>query len=205
MNRLARPSHWSMRCLLRFPPAPSSAIAVRGAARGCSSRRPLSQSSSRLSAAAPPFHSSPNRQQLRRYSAEAHPSPSFDATAAAPILNTHQSANAAVLVVSQNAANRINEINKRTNSSKMLRVTVESGGCHGFQYKMELTTETDPEDDTVFDLDGARVVVDSVSLDFVGGSTLDYVEELIGSSFQVTNNPKAESSCGCKTSFNVKF
>ncbi|KAJ3153498.1 [4Fe-4S] proteins maturation [Geranomyces variabilis] len=87
----------------------------------------------------------------------------------------------------------------------MLRVTVESGGCHGFQYKMELTTETDPEDDTVFDLDGARVVVDSVSLDFVGGSTLDYVEELIGSSFQVTNNPKAESSCGCKTSFNVKF
>ncbi|KAJ3164679.1 [4Fe-4S] proteins maturation [Geranomyces variabilis] len=205
MNRLARPSPSAMRCLLRFPPASSSAIAGRVAARGCSSRRPLSQSASRLSAAAPPLHSSPNIHQLRRFSAEAHPSPSFDATAAAPILNTPQSANAAVLVVSQNAANRINEINKRTNSSKMLRVTVESGGCHGFQYKMELTTETDPEDDTVFDLDGARVVVDSVSLDFVGGSTLDYVEELIGSSFQVTNNPKAESSCGCKTSFNVKF
>ncbi|KAJ3008564.1 [4Fe-4S] proteins maturation [Thoreauomyces humboldtii] len=87
----------------------------------------------------------------------------------------------------------------------MLRVTVESGGCHGFQYKMDLTTEKDDTEDIVFALDGAEVVVDATSLDFVAGSTLDYVEELIGSSFQVTNNPKAESSCGCKTSFNVKF
>ncbi|KAI8917111.1 iron-sulfur assembly protein IscA-like 2, mitochondrial-like protein [Powellomyces hirtus] len=107
-----------------------------------------------------------------------------------------------VLLVSPSAAKAIN---KKSGSNSMLRVTVESGGCHGFQYKMDLTTEMDDVDDTVFELDGARVVVDAISLDFVAGSTLDYVEELIGSSFQVTNNPKAESSCGCKTSFNVKF
>ncbi|TPX62121.1 hypothetical protein PhCBS80983_g00668 [Powellomyces hirtus] len=116
-----------------------------------------------------------------------------------------QSPNTPQLAVSHSAAKQINAINKRSKSNKMLRVAVDSGGCHGFQYKMELTTDMDDTDDTVFDLDGARVVVDSVSMDFVAGSTLDYVEELIGSSFQIINNPKAESSCGCKTSFNVKF
>ncbi|TPX72122.1 hypothetical protein SpCBS45565_g00673 [Spizellomyces sp. 'palustris'] len=86
----------------------------------------------------------------------------------------------------------------------MLRITVESGGCHGFQYKMELTAQME-DDDVVFENDGAKVAVDTISLDLINGSTLDYVEELIGSSFQVVNNPKAESSCGCKTSFNVKL
>jgi Fe-S cluster assembly iron-binding protein IscA len=56
---------------------------------------------------------------------------------------------------------------------------------------------------SVFEKDGARVVVDTVSLDLINGSTVEYVEELIGSSFQVIGNPQAESSCGCKTSFNV--
>ncbi|KAJ3149315.1 [4Fe-4S] proteins maturation [Geranomyces michiganensis] len=192
MNRLARPLHSSIRFFLRRAPTSSPAVGARAGGGGQFWRQ---------AAAAPPSQLCP-RTQLRFLSAQANPSPAI--TTATSIPEAPPSANP-VLVVSQNAANRINEINKRTKSEKMLRVTVESGGCHGFQYKMELTAETDPEDDTVFDLDGARVVVDSVSLDFVGGSTLDYIEELIGSSFQVTNNPKAESSCGCKTSFNIKF
>ncbi|KND01043.1 iron-sulfur cluster assembly accessory protein [Spizellomyces punctatus DAOM BR117] len=110
----------------------------------------------------------------------------------------------ASLSVSDAAAKQLHAINRKANTNNMLRITVESGGCHGFQYKMELTTQME-DDDVVFENDGAKVVVDTISLDLINGSTLDYVEELIGSSFQVVNNPKAESSCGCKTSFNVKL
>ncbi|EEH38962.2 iron-binding protein erpA [Paracoccidioides lutzii Pb01] len=98
-----------------------------------------------------------------------------------------------------------------------LRVTVSSGGCHGFQYMMSLdpASKIDPED-TIFEADGgdlspdgqplrgeAKVVMDSASLELLRGSTVDYTMELIGSQFKIVDNPRAISSCGCGTSFDV--
>ncbi|KAJ1332602.1 hypothetical protein BSLG_008231 [Batrachochytrium salamandrivorans] len=98
---------------------------------------------------------------------------------------------------------RINDINLKDGTQMALRVLVDSGGCHGFQYKLELTAEPQP-DDIIFENGGAQILVDTMSLDMLDGSTIDFVDELIGSSFQVVGNPNAETSCGCKTSFNLK-
>ncbi|KAI8824020.1 uncharacterized protein EV422DRAFT_564726 [Fimicolochytrium jonesii] len=133
------------------------------------------------------------------------PSPPASTAAASAEEPTETPAAEPSFWVSDSAANQLNAINAKSNTTKKLRVTVESGGCHGFQYKMELTDEYDPAEDILITKNNATIVIDTTSLDFVNGSTLDYVEELIGSSFQVTDNPRAESSCGCKTSFNVKF
>ena len=86
-----------------------------------------------------------------------------------------------------------------------LRITVEAGGCHGFQYHMSLTTTAaiSRTEDTVFEADGARVVMDEASLELLKGSSVDYSMELIGSQFRVVGNPGARSSCGCGTSFDV--
>ncbi|KAI9352088.1 hypothetical protein BDR26DRAFT_324047 [Obelidium mucronatum] len=111
-----------------------------------------------------------------------------------------------VIHVADSAAKRINFINSKGGSTAVpqaFRISVDSGGCHGYQYVMGLTKEVNPEEDVIFEKDGAKVVVDKISLDLCHGSTLEFVEELIGSSFQVVGNPKAESSCGCKISFNV--
>ncbi len=96
-----------------------------------------------------------------------------------------------------------------SNPSLLLRVTVESGGCHGFQYLMSLTnaTSVSANDDTVFeaaDGTGAKVVMDEPSLELLKGSKIDYTMELIGSQFKVVGNPAASSSCGCGTSFDIK-
>lgn len=88
-----------------------------------------------------------------------------------------------------------------------MRVTVESGGCHGFQYTISLTdlSKVSPEDDTVFEGDkGAKVVMDEPSLELLKGSKVDYTMELIGSQFKIVDNPYATSSCGCGTSFDIK-
>ena len=82
-----------------------------------------------------------------------------------------------------------------------MRVAVEGGGCSGFQYTFKFDTLKN-DDDLVFEKNGIEVVVDGVSLELIHGGTLDYVEELIGSYFQVTN-PNASSSCGCGTSFSI--
>ncbi|ORY00415.1 hypothetical protein K493DRAFT_256466 [Basidiobolus meristosporus CBS 931.73] len=95
---------------------------------------------------------------------------------------------------------------KRDNSpNQALRITVESGGCHGFQYLLDLTDKVDPEEDVIFDRDGGKIVVDTISLGLISGSEIDFSEELIGSTFKVKNNPHAVSGCGCGTSFEVKF
>ncbi|KAI8849612.1 hypothetical protein BC829DRAFT_361804, partial [Chytridium lagenaria] len=106
------------------------------------------------------------------------------------------------IIVDDSAAKQLNLINSRQATPQLLRVAIDSGGCHGYQYVMTLTNEV-LEDDIVFEKNGAKVVVDTVSLDLIAGSSLQYVQELIGSSFQVIGNPKAASSCGCKTSFGV--
>ena len=83
---------------------------------------------------------------------------------------------------------------------KALRVAVEGGGCSGFQYLIDLDAPKD--DDMVLEGAGEKVVVDSVSLPFLAGATIDFTEELIGARF-VIDNPNATSSCGCGTSFSI--
>ncbi len=83
----------------------------------------------------------------------------------------------------------------------MLRVTVSGGGCSGFQYGFAFD-DAIGEDDRTFERDGVSVVVDEVSLELLAGSTIDFVEDLIGASFQITN-PQATSSCGCGASFSI--
>ncbi|HKL64961.1 MAG TPA: iron-sulfur cluster assembly accessory protein [Roseovarius sp.] len=81
-----------------------------------------------------------------------------------------------------------------------LRVAVEGGGCSGFQYDIRL--DAPAEDDLVLEAEGERVVVDSVSLPFLAGATIDFTEELIGARFTI-DNPNATTSCGCGTSFSI--
>lgn len=83
----------------------------------------------------------------------------------------------------------------------MLRLSVTGGGCSGFQYNFSFDDEL-RSDDAVFERDGVKLVVDEMSLELLAGSEVDYVEELIGASFQV-KNPNAASSCGCGTSFAI--
>lgn len=105
------------------------------------------------------------------------------------------------LLVSDRAARRIAEILAAEPSPSMLRVAVTGGGCSGFQYNFALD-DTKLDDDLVIEKDGAVVVVDPMSLDFLKGAEIDFADDLIGASFKV-NNPNATSSCGCGTSFSV--
>ncbi len=103
------------------------------------------------------------------------------------------------VIVTDRAARRIGEILGREPAGTMLRVSVEGGGCSGFQYKFDTDTSR-TDDDIVIEKSGATVLIDPVSLDYMAGSEIDFVDDLIGSSFKV-NNPKATASCGCGTSF----
>lgn len=110
-------------------------------------------------------------------------------------------ATTAPVTVSASAAERINAITAEETDNKLLRISVEGGGCSGFQYKFDLIPRADA-DDLVIEKDGATVVVDPVSLPFLEGAEIDFVRELIGASFRV-NNPNAQASCGCGTSFTI--
>ena len=103
------------------------------------------------------------------------------------------------VIVTERAARRIGEILKAEPSGAMLRVSVQGGGCSGFQYKFDLVPAP-AADDVVLEQAGAKVVIDQVSLGYLAGSQIDFVDDLIGSSFRITN-PKATASCGCGTSF----
>jgi len=83
----------------------------------------------------------------------------------------------------------------------MLRVSVEGGGCSGFQYKFDIE-RSQAADDIVITRDGATVLVDRISLGYLAGSEIDFVDDLIGASFRI-NNPQATASCGCGTSFSI--
>lgn len=108
---------------------------------------------------------------------------------------------ASPVTVSAKAAKRIAEILKAESEPSMLRVAVTGGGCSGFQYNFTID-DTKMDDDLVIARDGATVLVDSLSLDFLKGSEIDFVDDLIGASFKI-HNPNATSSCGCGTSFSV--
>jgi iron-sulfur cluster assembly accessory protein len=108
---------------------------------------------------------------------------------------------AANITVTERAAEKIGEILRREPAGTMLRVSVEGGGCSGFQYKFD-TERAKAEDDILIERNGATVLVDPVSLNYMAGSEIDFVDDLIGSSFKV-NNPQATASCGCGTSFSL--
>jgi iron-sulfur cluster assembly accessory protein len=115
-----------------------------------------------------------------------------------------------LISISPRAAHRLSKISTTDNNPNLaLRVTIESGGCHGFQYLMnleDLGEKPAAEDDTLFEGDkGAKVIIDEASLELLNGSTVDYTMELIGSQFKVTGIPGATSSCGCGTSFDIKL
>jgi len=107
----------------------------------------------------------------------------------------------AAITLTPAAANRIGRIAERQGRPAILRLSVEGGGCSGFQYKFDLADGAE-NDDFVSETDGVRLVVDPVSLDLVAGSTVDYVESLGGAAFKV-ENPNAAAGCGCGSSFGI--
>ncbi|KAI1053676.1 hypothetical protein LB507_007126 [Fusarium sp. FIESC RH6] len=136
--------------------------------------------------------------------------------------------NEMMLEITDRAAKRLNKImEKDGNPNLALRIQVESGGCHGFQYLMSLVTlpakdaaewsSIVNEDDTIFQYipddadpavaseEGPKIILDEPSLDLLKGSKVDFTMELIGSQFKITDNPLATSSCGCGTSFDIKM
>lgn len=105
------------------------------------------------------------------------------------------------LILTQSAAKRVSAIAARQAKPAILRLSVEGGGCSGFQYKFDLADA--PEgDDSVSETDGVKLVVDPVSLDLISGSTVDFVESLGGAAFKV-DNPQAAAGCGCGSSFGI--
>jgi iron-sulfur cluster assembly accessory protein len=105
------------------------------------------------------------------------------------------------VTLSESAARRIQAISAREGRPLMLRVAVEGGGCSGFQYQFDLV-DAAHDDDLKVERDGAAAVVDVVSLALLGGSEIDFVDELAGAEFRV-RNPNAKSSCGCGVSFSI--
>eukprot|EP01031_Cornospumella_fuschlensis_P032427 gene32427-39212_t len=109
------------------------------------------------------------------------------------------------LIVTPSCLKRIKHLQeKNSNSSLYLRLAVEGGGCSGFQYTFKTEDQPLSDDDLVYGKGEAKVVVDSSSFELVKGATVDYVQEMIRSSFAVINNPQSESACGCGSSFAAK-
>ena len=108
---------------------------------------------------------------------------------------------AQALTLTEAAANRVGAIARKQGRPAILRLSVEGGGCSGFQYRFDLAEGAD-NDDSVSETDGVRLVVDPVSLDLVAGSTVDFVESLGGAAFKV-ENPNAAAGCGCGSSFGI--
>jgi iron-sulfur cluster assembly accessory protein len=103
--------------------------------------------------------------------------------------------------LTERAARRIGEILRDEPAGTMLRLSVEGGGCSGFQYKFDID-RSQASDDLVIRRDGAAVLIDTVSVAYLAGSEIDFVDDLIGASFRV-HNPNATASCGCGTSFSI--
>ena len=103
--------------------------------------------------------------------------------------------------LTESAARRVAAIAERQGKPAILRLSVDGGGCSGFQYRFGLADSIEG-DDTLAETDGVKLVVDSISLDLVRGSAVDYVEDLSGAAFKV-KNPQAASGCGCGSSFSI--
>ena len=106
------------------------------------------------------------------------------------------------VVLTDRAAKKIGRVLAKQPAGTVLRIVVAGGGCSGFQYEYKIVQEKPANDDLVLAKDGATVLIDALSLEFMGGAEIDYVDDLIGQSFQI-RNPNAVASCGCGTSFSV--
>ena len=113
-----------------------------------------------------------------------------------------QTGNPGAVTLSNRAVLQIAKILAAEPAGTALRVSVEGGGCSGFQYKYDLVRDPPAADDVVLARDGATVLVDTMSLEYMGGSEIDFVDDLMGQSFQI-RNPNAVASCGCGTSFSI--
>jgi len=105
------------------------------------------------------------------------------------------------ITLSPSAAQRLAQLSEAEGHSVLLRVAVEGGGCSGFQYQMDLVQTSNP-DDLVVSCNGQSALIDPVSVPFLKGSIIDFVDELAGAQF-VIKNPNASSSCGCGVSFSI--
>ncbi|XP_014670965.1 PREDICTED: iron-sulfur cluster assembly 2 homolog, mitochondrial-like [Priapulus caudatus] len=105
------------------------------------------------------------------------------------------------VLLSESCIKRLKKISK--NPDDYLRLTVDGGGCSGFQYNFRFENQIKP-DDHIIEKEGVKVVVDETSIAFIRGSTIDYHEELIRSTFRVVSNPNAEQGCSCGASFALK-
>jgi iron-sulfur cluster assembly accessory protein len=106
------------------------------------------------------------------------------------------------VTLTDRAAKRIGRVLAKQPTGTVLRIAVAGGGCSGFQYEYKVVQESPAADDLVLRKADATVLIDSLSLEFLGGAEIDYVDDLIGQSFQI-NNPNAVAGCGCGTSFSV--
>ncbi len=104
--------------------------------------------------------------------------------------------------LTQRAGTQIARILSKEPAGTVLRIAVSGGGCSGFQYEYNLVQETPGPDDLVLEREGAMVLIDDVSRQFMGGATIDYVDDLVGQAFKITN-PNTVASCGCGNSFDV--
>ena len=100
------------------------------------------------------------------------------------------------------AMSRISKIIDKEENANALRISVEGGGCSGFSYEFDLVQDPSDKDDLVIERDGGKLLIDSLSLMYMGGSVVDFVDDLMGQSFKI-DNPNAVASCGCGTSFSI--
>lgn len=122
------------------------------------------------------------------------------------------SSSSSPLNVTSSCVQRLKHLCHQRGNQVVLRVIVDGGGCSGFQYNFELENWDAPptlqtlrnQDDVLIEKDGTAVIVDNLSLAYISGAKVDYIEELISSSFRITDNPNSESSCGCGVSFSPK-
>ncbi|GFF30762.1 iron-sulfur assembly protein 2 [Aspergillus udagawae] len=227
--RLSRRQNMSGVAVVRFTSSRASNSACRLSTpfSSCSTTIPRSISSSLITSTTNTSFRIPSTRRSLNYRQRC----AFSASAARPGVKVVQNprvddeGNTLMINISPRAAERLREITdpssspsatKEENPYHHLRVTVTSGGCHGFQYLMSLeaTSKIDPEEDTVFEAEPeqgttsgpgeAKVVMDEPSLELLSGSTVDYTMELIGSQFKIVDNPRATTNCGCGTSFDVK-
>lgn len=105
------------------------------------------------------------------------------------------------ITLTERAAKRVAEVLSGEPQGSVLRVAVLGGGCSGFQYSFEITQERE-EDDLVLERDGATVVIDGISQEYMPGAVIDFADELIAAAFKI-DNPLAKSGCGCGTSFSI--
>ena len=114
---------------------------------------------------------------------------------------TQASAQVNGVTLTKRAADRLREIAEDDPARSILRIAVEGGGCSGFKYTFDLVPAAET-DDVIIEKNGARVAIDSVSVVYMLGSEIDFVDELIGATFRI-NNPLATAACGCGTSFSI--